>query len=159
MIQDNAIEVLIGLVQSESENTRFWSLKIIGKLLELSQGKAKEQILPYHRFSKHQRFSHDIRAIAIKKRLQQFPLNQATYYILLEILLDLVSPVNIKHPLVVTMTTKLPNLKELYSTQNHSVPIIKNSPMIPIIFEMACLVASLDLQEQVLQGFSSQALS
>jgi len=127
--QENGIDVLIRVLQNENESCRLWTLKVLTKVLEQTP-KTKDPPLNYNR------------AIGIKKRIQQFSLTQSTYYSLLELLLELASITSVKHP-----------LQEMLSTGSQAVPTFKNIQVIPIIFEIACLGASLDLQEQVLQDF------
>jgi hypothetical protein len=104
---------------------------VIGKLLEQSASKQKEQLLG---------LPNNNRCITIKKKLQQFTLSPVTYYVLLELLLETPSTGGtIKHPLY-----QLPDSQQQFS--------LKNTAMIPIVFELACLTASVELQEQILRG-------
>jgi hypothetical protein len=80
------VDAFIGLLQSNNENVRIWSLKSIGKILEYSPP-PKNKIVP------------DTRYAAMKHFLQLHKITSSIYYCLLECLLDVVSVQAISKPL------------------------------------------------------------
>jgi hypothetical protein len=77
----------IGLLKRKNHMLRAWSLKMIGKILEQSQGKRKEGLLGENCFA------------TIKEYLQQYAFTEGTYYALMEVLLENVSVHAVKNPL------------------------------------------------------------
>lgn len=116
----------ISLLKRGNLLVRVCSLKIIGKLLQLSQSKRKERLLSSNRL------------LSIKQYLEPFIFNDSTYYSLMEVMLERVSDRAVKNPL---------------SDQEDTDFVIKNPEMLSIVFELLCTSGQTALQERVLQDF------
>lgn len=130
LIALGGLEPFIALLNANNENVRLWSLKVIGKMLEQSHPKQKEQLL-----------SGSITTVAIKKCLQQYKMTPATYFTLLEVLLENVSITALKNP--------------LEGLDKDTALQFKNPGIISTIFELLCLTGGSDLQLRVLKEFEN----
>eukprot|EP01116_Phalansterium_solitarium_P018809 TRINITY_DN5106_c0_g1_i2.p1 TRINITY_DN5106_c0_g1~~TRINITY_DN5106_c0_g1_i2.p1 ORF type:complete len:2201 (-),score=900.22 TRINITY_DN5106_c0_g1_i2:184-6786(-) len=129
----------IGLLQSESETVRLWALKLIAKIVEqLPQTSARQPLLTRQRAS------------AITKRLQRFAFSEATYHVLLEVLLGSPSFDNFKHPLQVPPPP---------GTGAGPSRMFKNPHIISTIFEVCCISGSPAQYTQVLTDFRTMLVN
>ena len=111
---------------------RIWSLKVIGKLLQLSPPKKKEKLIQYN--VNNQSIN---RLLLVKNYLEKFTFNETTYFALLEVLVECVNNREFKNPL-----------------QNEEQEFfLKNPVIISIIFEMLCTSGQSNLQYKILQDF------
>lgn len=118
----------IGLLCRPNLMLRIESMKVIARLLQIATPKQKEKIIEGREL------------LLIKKYLQAFPFNEATYFTLLEILLENVNNRGVANPL-----------------QNEEGEFfIRNPEILSVIFEMLCTTTGgslTTLQHKVLQDF------
>ena len=104
---------------------RIWSLKLIGKILQLASGKKKEKLISNNKL------------LLIKKNLEQYSFNETTYFALLEILVESVNNREFKNPL----------------QHEEQEFFIKNPIILAAIFELVCTTGETSLQYKILQDF------
>ena len=134
----------LGILTIEEETTRILALKVIGKLIHSAPiAKARENLMDNGRIW------------IIKQHLQKFPVTEATYLALMEILLGSVSVGVPEKPTI----TNNPNNNSNNLNVNANTNIIQQNKtfqitaIIPVIFELLCTNGEPEVQQKVLQDF------
>src|SRR3990167_2130994 len=151
----------IELLKRRNSLLRVWCLKLIGKLIEIASiCKKKEKLIGGYTggivsggggnhsssnvsttssssSSSSSSYNYN-KIILIKSAMELYPLQEISYFALLEILLECINNREFKNPI---------------HMEKEVLPLIKNGEIIPIIFEKLCTSSQSSLQLKVLQDF------
>lgn len=126
LLRLGGLNIFLGLLHHENQVVRVWSIKCVGKLLQLSTGKTRADLLA------------DNSVVGMKKLLQFYPFTEPIYTSVLEVLVERINPIHIRDPTEIDAKASLQ---------------FKHPEMVATIFELTCIGGQVQLQHRALKTF------